>query len=234
MCRKYLLIIFLCFTFYNVYSQNNRTPGPPAGYVPIPPMGYRIIEIWTHPNELHFYEQSIVEKLDWYFNEFRHSFSRPSPTRGYSDGIVIEHGPDIIPFLRDYLLNASFLNNLENSSDNTLLLIAYLFHSLHTYSDPVFHYMVLPYFLDENDIQWFINQIKNKIDEYILFTRKIDRVVWNSEFIIGTIAGYNHSTNIWNTENYGHPSFPENNIAVEIKKYYENRLGVFNLVIDNF
>jgi hypothetical protein len=232
--KSIFLLLFYSLILSFIYSQNNYSPGPPNGYIAVPPMGFRTIEVWTHPDFQYFYEFTLEEKLEWYFDRFRYLSMIPSPDSGRSGYIVMEHGPEIIPYLRRYLIEANFFQHLENPRNNTLFLISYLFRALHDYSNPVYHDMVKPFVIDENDIKWFIDQYKILIDEYIMSTRRIDRVVRDSEYCIQSIAGRNSQRNEWDYEKYGHHMdfFGKGyNIEEALKNYYEERLGISNLVI---
>ena len=111
---------------------------------------------------------------------------------------------------------------------------------LHTYTHPVYSDIVEPYTLDRDEVQWFVDQYKCRLDQYIRVAKKIDVVVHIGELNIRAIAGnvLNWSNGEWvggnEIENYGHPNFfgTDGRYRVnEVKKYYEERLGISDLTI---
>ena len=91
-----------------------------------------------------------------------------------------------------------------------------------------------PIVLEDADIQWFVDEYKKRIDNYVVTIRMIDRTVMLSERMIGMIAAW--SSNNWQEglERFGHPYFAagENRRGHLLKEYYEQRLGISGLTID--
>ena len=210
--KKYILIFLLTIIFISqtVISQN------------------------VEPN----IELPIDEKIKLYFDTFRDGNITQGASR-FASYIAREFRLEVIPHLKLYMKNADFFNyNLthNNSSDLTLGLIAHILHFLHLYSHPTYSEIVEPYTLDKRVVQWFVDQYKAKIDQYILTTRLIDNVVMIAEDNLSNVAGYvlNWEIGRWvggnEIENYGHPDFynrDKNRYRIdEIKKYYEERLGI--------
>jgi hypothetical protein len=124
--------------------------------------------------------------------------------------------------------NPDFYSGEPN--DITLELIACIWSRLHMQWDPT---ALQPYILDEKEIQWFVNEYKRRIDEYILAVKKIDETVLASERMIYMITNWGKGPE--GMIKYGHPYYgiPElyrrGNV---LKEYYEQRLGISDLVVD--
>jgi hypothetical protein len=87
-----------------------------------------------------------------------------------------------------------------------------------------------PYTLDDGVIQWFVDEYKRRIDEYILATKMIDETVKVSETLITWVAIFGTGNDI---REYGHPYFnkPVNRRGNDLKLYYEERLGIPDLQV---
>ena len=218
-CRTCLLI-FLCLFFYSeiVFSQNLKT--------------------------FEFLNLSLEDQLYVYFDTYRDGHTSLGYPR-FASYIVGSYGTAVIPCLKEYIKDADFFWLRKNwpprdinpnfyfgePNDITLELVAYIWASLHMYSDPE---TLQPFALDKKEIQWFINEYKRRIDEYIIATRMIDRTVMASERMIGMIAAWGADN--WHEQlpEFGHPYFNagENRRGRLLKEYYEQRLGIDGLFID--
>jgi hypothetical protein len=132
-------------------------------------------------------------------------------------------------------INPSEENNPDfhkgEPNDITLTLIAYVWRNLHIYDGDVFSDTTPPYTLDKGEIQWFVNEYKRRIDEYIRAKRVIDRTVLSSETLISFLTRNDSSAE--SITRYGHPYFarPSKFRGNEIKEYYEKRLGITGLEV---
>jgi len=176
----------------------------------------------------------VDEKIKLYFDTYRDGKHTQGPSR-FSSYTIREYGTEVIPYLREYLRNADYFHYEVEPKDVTLGLIAYFFDYLHLYTNPIYKDDVNPYSLNKDDIQWFVDQYKCKLDQYICKVKVIDDVVLAGERNILSVAGYqiNWANGKWiggnEIEKYGHPNFFDSNNRFkisEIKKYYEERLGV--------
>ena len=188
-------------------------------------------------------ELSIEEQIEIYFTAFKNGNLNQSASR-YASYIVSEYRTDLIPFLKIYLEGANYLNlffDAPNAHDYSLDLISNIFYYLHIYSDPIYSDIIEPYTINSNIIQFFVNIYKSKIDEYIIYTKKIDNVILLTELNLQSITGYalNWEGGIWiggnPIENYGHPDFYDRDNRrfnfIDIQRYYSERLGIDDIVI---
>jgi hypothetical protein len=206
-------------------------------------------------DERAFLELSVEDQLKIYFDTYRgeQSLGRGAPR--VASLIVSTNWTAVIPYLKEYLRDADLFSVRKNwpsgnnpdsyigeTTDNTLELIAIIWMTLRAYSDPVYHNnyptIYMQYTLDETEIQWFIDEYKRRIDEYILVTRMIDNAVMASEKMIDDIAvsGLGFSSDRRREEflKYGHPYFGDGYSyrGRLLKEYYEQRLGISGLTID--
>jgi hypothetical protein len=191
---------------------------------------------------LGFLKLSLEDQLKAYFDTYRDGHTNFSYPR-FASYIVTSYGTAVIPYLKEYVKDADFFSlrknwpltenddfYLKEANEITLELIACIWRSFHIERNPI---TLQPYTLDENEIQWFIDEYKKRIDEYILVVRKIDRTVMDSERMLYMIACYD--TGPEGVIKYGHLYFgiPElYRRGRVLKEYYEQRLGICNLVID--
>jgi thiol-disulfide isomerase/thioredoxin len=108
-----------------------------------------------------------------------------------------------------------------------LILVSEIWFSLHRYDPSAFHDRVQPYTLDSETIQWFVNEYKRRIDEYIAAAGMIDEIVRRSEYCIRGLTG-----DVNANPRYGHPNFNWFNLGRDLKEYYEQRLGIRDLKVD--
>jgi hypothetical protein len=182
---------------------------------------------------LEFLELSLEDQLKVYFDTYRDGhteFRYPS----YANYIVTSYGTAVIPYLKEYMKGANFFTLRDwprtENNDITLELIACIWFYLYVQPNPI---TWQPYTLDENEIQWFVDEYKKRIDEYILVVRKIDRTVMASERMLSYITYYDYRDEA--LIRYGHPYFGIVELyrrGQVLKEYYEQRLGICNLVID--
>jgi hypothetical protein len=184
---------------------------------------------------------SLEDQIELYFDTYRGGGMGLSRSiEPVSSLIVFEHGDAVIPYLKVYLEGADLFslrtNWPEGNNDITLELIASMWSYLRSYSnrydrDPTVY---KHYTLDETEIQWFVDEYKLRIDEYVLATRMIDRTVMASETMIGKIAASGSGN--WEEKllKYGHPYFAvaANYRGRLLKEYYEERLGISGLTVD--
>jgi hypothetical protein len=187
---------------------------------------------------MQFLELSLEDQVRYFFDYYKDGHTHISVSR-FAGYIVSTYGDAVIPYLKEYLKDADFFSMHINPppdrnpdffknepNDITLSLIAYIWNSLHVYKNAIFHDITPPYSLDEGEIQWFVNEYKKRIDEYIMVRRKLDETVMSSEISISSITGYDETR-------YGHPhsdklvKFRGN----DLKEYYENRLGITGLKV---
>jgi hypothetical protein len=199
-------------------------------------------------NAADFIGLSLEDQIELYFDAYRVGY-RYRTIGGVSSHIVLEHGDAVIPYLKEYLRDADFFSLRKNwpegnigpdgeANDITLELIAYMWGDLHAYSNPVYYNydptVYKQFTLDETEIQWFVDEYKRRIDEYVLATRMIDRTVMASETMIGWIAA--SGSRNWEEKllKYGHPYFSAGYAyrGRLLKEYYEQRLGISGLTID--
>jgi hypothetical protein len=168
-----------------------------------------------------FLKLPLEEQMLLYFDTYKdgHTYHTLARFAGY---MVYNYGLEVIPYLKEYMTDANFFHLAEEPLDITVNLIAYIIASLQDYADPSYNFFEL----DERDIQWFVDQYKNRIDEYIRITGLIDEAVRVSEWIIGTITDDE-------PEKYGHPRFPVYIFysGNALKMYYEERLGMKDLKV---
>jgi hypothetical protein len=206
---NFFILFLLCLSVYNIFCQQRFSPDP---NIKLP----------------------LDEKIKLYFDTFRDGFFRQGQSR-FASYIVREFGDEVIPYLKEYIKDADFFHYKVEPKDLTLELIGYVWESLQGYANPVYKDVVKEYHLDENDIQWFVNQYKYKLDQYISRMKVIDETVISGETGITYVTGYtkNWENGKWvggnETEKYGHPDFlgKDGRFKInEIKKYYEERLGI--------
>jgi hypothetical protein len=181
----------------------------------------------------------VDEKMALYFDIFRDGTITQGASR-FADYLAGDFGTDVIPYLREYLKNADYFHYISEPRNVTLDLAAYVIYYLHVYTDPVFTDIVEKYDVDKDEIQWFVDQYKGKLDQYIRVNKVIDRVVLAGENNLRYVAGYhlNWVNGQWvggnEIEKYGYPNFFDGDDRYkisEIKKYYEERLGIKNIRI---
>jgi hypothetical protein len=202
----------------------------------------RVQVICQELSPLQFLELSLEDQIEYFFTTYKDGHTHLGVSR-YAGYIVTSYGADVIPYLKQYLQNANFLSLHKNKSieqnpdfykgepnDTTLSLISYIWADLHVYANPIFSDIAPPYTLDEAEIQWFVNEYKERIDEYIITKKTIDETVMSSETMIAAIASYGIPENI---SKYGHPYFtkPVRFRGKDLKEYYEKRLGIEDLKI---
>jgi hypothetical protein len=169
---------------------------------------------------MEFEKLTLEKQINVYFDTFGNGEIHLGRSL-YAGIIVHKYGIDVLPFLKDRVRNADFVNYITKPKDITLDLIAYILESLNSYSHSEYYEDNEMYIIDDSTIQWFVDQYKNRIDKYIMMAKRIDRIVLISEILIDAITGHN-------VEKYGHPFF---NKAFEERKYdlriyYEGRLGI--------
>jgi hypothetical protein len=192
---------------------------------------------------IQFLELSLEDQVHWFFSYYKDGHTYISVTR-YAGYIVHTYGDAVIPYLKEYLKDADYFSSninppQENNpdfykgepNDITLTLIACVWSRLHIYDNYVFSDTTPLYILDEGEIQWFVNEYKRRIDEYIMAKRVIDETVLSSEIDIIFIVGYDG--NAESITKYGHPYYdePVKFRGNEIKEYYEKRLGITGLKV---
>jgi hypothetical protein len=192
-----VLIVAFCVTIYAQQEDDE--------YVFVPPSGYRKDEIRVHKVFYYFYQLTIEEKLEEYFNRFRENQQganyHDNNARMDAFRIVVEHGPDIIPHLKYYVNNTNYiLFWQEPYGDNTLALIAFLFNALHGCKIPPSNKYIKEYILDDNDIKYFIDSYTQYHEEYcikfidedvITSNEMIEYVMWTYSSHINYITGEN-------------------------------------------
>jgi hypothetical protein len=194
-------------------------------------------------DSLAFRKLSLEDQLQTYFDTYRDGHSSLQYPR-YASYIVGSYGIEVIPRLKEYLKNADMFSLRKNwpsrdvnrnfyagePNDITMELIASIWSSLHVHDNLG---NLQPYTLDEREIQWFIDEYKQRIDDYVLAVRVIDETMLASERMLYMIANYGKG--IVGVEKYGHPNFGiamYNQRGRALKEYYEQRLGIDNLTID--
>jgi hypothetical protein len=159
-------------------------------------------------------------------------------------------GTRLIPYLKEYVLNADFSNLRHEPKDITLSLAALIVYDIQMYTQPGFEYINDIYLergkepVDEADVKWFVEQYKRKIDEYILKNRAIDTTVYFSEtflfmLVFNRLEVLEEFDNIRYDGKYirriktGTLDHLENYKLIKdtLKKYYEDRLSIPNLEI---
>jgi len=188
---------------------------------------------------LEFVKLSLEDQLKAYFGTYRDGHNPFSYPR-FASYVVGSYGTAVIPYLKEYLKNADFFSFwpqvehpdllLNGSYDITLELIASIWLSFHLERDPI---TSQPYILDEKEIQWFVDEYKQRIDEYILSKRVIDWAVLASERMLYMITNYGKGPE--GVIKYGHPYFgiPElYRRGRVLKDYYEQRLNIRNISVD--
>jgi len=186
---------------------------------------------------LGFLGLSLENQLKAYFDTYRDGHTYISVPR-FAGYIVEGYGISVIPYLKEYMKGTDLFSlrknwpsgdsnpdfNRNEPNDVTLELIAYIWSRLHMYTEP--------YSLDEREIQWFIDEYKKRIDDYILAVKVIDVTVRASERMLYMVANWSKGPE--GLEKYGHPDFgmPENRRGTVLKEYYEQRLGISNISID--
>ncbi len=187
----------------------------------------------------HHIQLPIEEKLKLYLDIFRGGSNYRHPSL-WAGAIALEFNVEVIPYLREYIQDADYFHYTTEPIDKTLSSIAYIMMCLHRNTHPVYADIIEPYEMDRVVVQWFVDQYKCKIDEYIRVTKTIDRVVTAADGEIRMVAGYslNYSGGKWvggnEIEKYGHPDFLHGtgHIQVdEVKEYYEKRLGISDLKV---
>ena len=197
--------------------------------------------------QLEFLRLSLEEQLTAYFDTFRDGHTYISLAR-FAEYIASSYGPAVIPYLKEYVQGANFFNEHQNPplesnpkfyegepNDMTLGLVALIWRGLHVYAHPSAHDIIQPYTLDSETIQWFVNEYKKRIDEYIAATRMIDETVRLGELYIRYITGARPGPDTSANLRYGHPDFKllyERHSSRELKEYYERRLGISDLQVD--
>jgi hypothetical protein len=194
-------------------------------------------------SRLQFSELPLEDQARYFFSHYKDGHTHLGVS-GFAEMMVLAHGDAIIPYLKEYLRDADFFSLHINPSeennpdfykgepnDITLSLISYVWYKLNLYDGDVFSDTTPPYTLDEGEIQWFVNEYKRRIDEYIRAKRVIDRTVLSNETEIAAIAGYDGSAE--SITRYGHPHYdqPVKFRGNEIKEYYEKRLGITGLKV---
>jgi len=180
-----------------------------------------------------FLKLTLEDKVETFFNTFRDGHTHISISR-YADYIVYNHGYAVMPFIKERLTNADYFQFVTKPKNITLSLIAYLMVSLHGYSGYEFNSGVPVYKLTDDEIQWFFVEYMRRIDDYIMTKRVIDEVVMNSDSDIVWVTcptTYHRGT----ITKFGYPFFGDKRIKYcgsELKQYYEDRLGIFNLAVD--
>ncbi|GHU77826.1 hypothetical protein FACS189462_0740 [Spirochaetia bacterium] len=164
----------------------------------------------------------LEEALEVFFTTFRDSENHIGVSRnaGY---IVFDYGMAVIPYLKKRIKNADFFHFYTEPKDITLSLVSYIIHSLYMYSNPPSDYLIKPYTVPDEEIQWFMDEYKRRIDDYIMVTRVIDATVLFSETVISSLFATADDL-----VKYGHPYFnmPVRHRGHELKTYYEERLGI--------
>jgi len=190
-----------------------------------------------------FRKLSLEDQLKTYFDTYRDGHTALNFPR-YAGYIVSSYGLEVIPYLKEYMKDANLFSLRKNwppldsnpnfysgePNDITLELIACIWSRLHLYTDPI---TFQPYTLDEKEIKWFIDEYKQRIDDYVLTIKVIDETILASERMLYWIACY--GTELKDLEKYGHPYFgiPElYRRGLVLKEYYEQRLGLTGLTVD--
>jgi len=212
-------------------------------------LGLFVLQAAVIPAEmsgLEFYALPLEDKLEVYFDTYRdgHTYLGGLSSRA---GYIASHGLAVIPYLKKYLEDADYFSLHKSPpaeanypdykfkgepNDITLTLIAYIWMSLHT-GDSNEYNIGGVYTLNDEDIQWFIDEYKKRIDDYILATRMIDATVLSSEWDLFEIAWVGRD-NKSKLPQYGHPSFGDKlwkYCGKDLKEYYEKRLGVSGLTV---
>jgi hypothetical protein len=158
--------------------------------------------------------------------------------------LAIRFGTRLIPFLKKYVENADYFHLRHEPKDITLTLVSLIFYNIQIYTQPGFEYInnVYPERGKEPvaaaDIKWFVEQYKQKIDEYILKNRVIDTTVYFSEvFLLWLVCD-----DLEKLKEYDHIQYDKKYIAISyeehykllkdtLKKYYEERLSISDLEI---
>jgi hypothetical protein len=168
----------------------------------------------------------------------------------YASEMAGRLGTRLIPYLKNYVCNADYRYLRQEQKDITLELTALIVYDIHIYAQPGFEYINRVYpergngQIDEADIQWFVEQYKSKIDDYIRENKVIDTTVFFSEIFLlwlvhndlEKLKEYDH---IQYDEKYvarmkkGAIDYEENYKLLEdtLKSYYEGRLDISNLEI---
>jgi hypothetical protein len=204
---------------------------------------YNNMAVSQELSPISFLKLPLEEQVKTYFDTFRDGHTH-IPVSRFAGYIVYSHGPAVIPYLKEYLKDADFFSTCKNPpiedsnpnfyegepNDITLTLIACVWAALHRYSNWAFRDTMEPYTLDDGVIQWFVDEYKRRIDEYILATKMIDETVKVSETLITWVAIFGTGNDI---REYGHPYFnkPVNRRGNDLKLYYEERLGIPDLQV---
>jgi hypothetical protein len=169
----------------------------------------------------------LEEAIEVFFTTFRDDHT-PFGVYGYAESIAIDYGMAVMPYLKERLKDADFFHSYTEPKDITLSLISYIIRALNIYSDPVFNDLVEPYTVPDEEIQWFVDEYKRRIDEYIMVMKVIDATVLYSEVIINALVDTKYTV-----DKYGHPYsdklIPDR--GNDLKEYYEKRLGISDLVV---
>ena len=179
-------------------------------------------------NSADFLELSLGEKVDAFFNTYQDGHTQIGVSR-FAGYIVTRHGYAVMPLLKERMAKANYFTYTEKPIDITLTLIAYIFSSLRVNSGrKLFNSGVPTFELLDVDIKWFFEEYMRRIDAYIISTHLIDETVMKSSTNIVTVFGYNKI----NCEKFGYPFFYGKEIKYcgnDLKRYYEERLGIQNL-----
>jgi hypothetical protein len=158
--------------------------------------------------------------------------------------LATRFGTRLIPFLKKYVENADYFHLRHDPKDITLTLVSLIFYGVQIRSDSGYEFLDTVYPergkgpVDEADIQWFVEQYKRKIDEYILKNKVIDTTVYFSEVFLLWLV----HDDLEKLKKYDHIQYDKKYIAISyeehyellkdiLKKYYEERLNILNLEI---
>jgi len=179
-----------------------------------------------------FRELSLENKVEYYFDNFVGIPHRTSHSL-WAGTIVSHHGKAVVPYIKEQLKTATYFTYREEPIDDTLSLIAYILSSLNRASLYPQYYLssgVPEFILYEEEIRWFYNEYMKRINEYVLLYRIIDENVMLNMIHISFIARNQEDL----FQFFGYPYYrgiPVNLQGNEMKKFFEERLGIQNLLI---
>jgi hypothetical protein len=168
----------------------------------------------------------------------------------YASEMAGRLGTRLIPHLKKYVMDADYFHLRHEPKDIVLQLAALILYDIQTYTQPGSEYINAVYPergkgpVDESDIQWFVEQYKSKIDEYIRKKNVIDTTVYFSEVFLSLLV----RNDLEKLKNYDHIQYGkgymerikktiidhwENYKLLKdtLKEYYEERLGILNLEV---